>query len=112
MDELTGKITSIAESAGAKAVTSGRYPSWRPDTNSSLLRRAKTIYKQLNHREPEVKVVHAGIEPAVIGEKFPGIEMISLGASIENPHSPQERLNIASVDAAWEFLLELIPALK
>jgi dipeptidase D len=120
MDELTGKITSIAESAGAKAVTSGRYPSWKPfglaqggpDTGSMLLKRAKEIYRKLNKKEPQVRVVHAGLEPAVIGEKFPGIEMISVGPTIENPHSPQERLNIASVDAVWKFLIELIPALS
>jgi dipeptidase D len=112
MDELTGKISSIAGSFGAKAVTSGRYPSWKPDANSSLLKRAKEIHRKLNKKEPEVRVVHAGLECAVIGEKFPGIEMISVGPTIENPHSPQERLNIASVEKAWNFLLALLPSLK
>jgi dipeptidase D len=112
MDDLTGKIIAIANLAGAKAKIYGRYPSWKPDTNSSLLKRAKEIYRQLNHKEPEVKVVHAGLECAVIGEKFPGIEMISVGPTIEGLHSPQERLNIASVDNAWRFLLALIPAVR
>ena len=121
MDELTGKIVSIAKrvvyserspTTGVKVKTSGHYPSWKPDTNSTLLKRAKEIHRKLNKKEPEVRVVHAGLEPAVIGEKFPGIEMISVGPTIENPHSPQERLNIASVDAAWKFLIELMPALK
>ena len=92
--------------------TSARYPSWKPDTNSSLLKRAKEVYEKLNKKEPEVKVVHAGLETAVIGEKFSNIEMISVGPSIENPHSPQERVNIASVDKAWQFLNELLPAFK
>jgi len=112
MDELTGKITAAARQAGAEVKGSERYPAWRPDTSSSLLKRAKEIYKQINHKEPQVKVIHAGLEPAVIGQKIPGIEMLSLGPTIENPHSPQERLNIASVDNVWNFLLELIPALK
>ncbi|MGA2172729.1 MAG: aminoacyl-histidine dipeptidase [Sedimentisphaerales bacterium] len=112
MDELTGKITEIAHLAGAEAITSNRYPSWRPDVNSSLLKQAKEVYKKLNNKEPEARVVHAGLEPAVIGEKFPGIEMISVGPTIKNPHSPQERLDIASVDAVWEFLIELIPSLR
>ena len=112
MDELTGKIAAIARQAGAKVKASERYPTWKPDTSSSLLKLAKEIFKKLNNKEPEVKVIHAGLEPAVIGEKFPGIEMISVGPNIENPHSPQERLNIASVDTVWEFLIELIPSLK
>ncbi len=112
LGEITAKITTLAKSAGAKVETVGGYPSWRPDVNSSLRKRAKEIYRKLNNKEPEVKVVHAGLEPAVIGEKIPGIEMISVGPTIKNPHSPQERVDIASVDAVWEFLLELIPALK
>jgi dipeptidase D len=112
MDELTGKITAISESAGAKAITSGRYPSWKPDTNSSLLKQAKVTFKRLHKREPKVIVVHAGLECAVIGEKMPGIEMISTGPTIENLHSPGERVNIASVDNAWRFLITLLPVLK
>ena len=90
--EITAKITALAKSAGAKVETVGGYPSWKPDVNSSLLKRAKEIYRKLNNKEPEVKVVHAGLEPAVIGEKIPGIEMISVGPTIKNPHSPRERV--------------------
>jgi dipeptidase D len=112
LGEITAKITGLAKSADAKAKTVGGYPAWKPDVNSSLLKRAKEIYRKLNNKEPDVKVVHAGLEPAVIGEKIPGIEMISVGPTIKNPHSPMERVEIASVDAVWKFLLELIPALK
>ncbi|MGA2324391.1 MAG: aminoacyl-histidine dipeptidase [Sedimentisphaerales bacterium] len=112
LGEITAKITGLAISAGAKVNTLGGYPSWKPDVNSSLLKRAKEIYRKLNNKEPQVKVVHAGLEPAVIGEKIPGIEMISVGPTIKNPHSPQERVDIASVDAVWKFLLELLPAIN
>jgi dipeptidase D len=112
LGEITAKITALARSAGAKVETVGGYPSWKPDINSSLLKRAKEIYRKLNNKEPDVKVVHAGLEPAVIGEKIVGIEMISVGPTIKNPHSPQERVDIASVDAVWQFLIELIPAMK
>jgi len=111
LGEITAKITGLARSAGGKVNILGGYPSWKPDVNSSLLRRAKEIYRKLNNKEPEVKVVHAGLEPAVIGEKIPGIEMISVGPTIKNPHSPQERVDIASVDTVWQFLIELIPSL-
>ncbi len=112
LQEITAKITGLARSTGAKVETVGGYPAWRPDVNSSLLKRAKEIYRKLNNKEPDVKVVHAGLEPAVIGEKIAGIEMISVGPTIKNPHSPQERVEIASVDAVWNFLLELIPAIN
>jgi dipeptidase D len=111
LGEITSKITTLAKSAGAKANTVGGYPSWKPDVNSSLLKQAKEVYRRLNKKEPEVKVVHAGLEPAVIGENIPGIEMISVGPTIKNPHSPNERVDIASVDAVWHFLIELIPSL-
>ena len=112
LGEITAKITGLARSVGAKVDTLGGYPSWKPDVNSSLLKRAKEIYRKLNNKEPDVKVVHAGLEPAVIGEKIPGIEMISVGPTIKNPHSPQERVDIASVDNVWQFLIELIVSLK
>jgi dipeptidase D len=111
LKKITAKITNITKSAGAKVNTVGGYPAWKPDVNSSLLKKAKEVYRRLNKKKPQVQVVHAGLEPAVIGEKIPGIEMISVGPTIKNPHSPQERVDIASVDAVWNFLLELIPAL-
>ncbi len=112
MDELTGKITETAEKAGAEVKTSDRYPGWKPDTGSGLLKKCTDTYVKLHGRTPPTKVVHAGLEPAVIKQKFPDMEAVSVGPTIENPHSPRERLNIASVDAAWNFLLKLIPALK
>jgi len=112
LNDLTGKISAIAQLAGAEAKVMERYPAWIPDVNSSLLGLAKKVYKRLNKSEPEVKVVHAGLEPAVIGQKLDGIEMISVGPTIKNPHSPQECVNIASVDTAWKFLLELISTIR
>jgi len=112
MSDLTGKISAIAHLAGAEVEVTDRYPAWRPDNNSSLLALAKKVYKRLHKTQPQIIVVHAGLEPAVIGRMFENIEMISVGPTIENPHSPRERLNIASVDAAWKFLIELIPVLK
>ncbi len=111
-DELTGKITGIAGKAGAEVRAYGRYPAWEPDTDSHLLKMCTAAYTKLHGTAPPTRVVHAGLEPAIIREKFPCIEAVSVGPTIENPHSPQERLNIASVDAAWAFLLKLLPELK
>jgi dipeptidase D len=112
MNELTAIISGAAKKAGAEVEIKNRYPAWKPDTNSLLLKRAKEVYKKLHRQESQTKVVHAGLECAVIGEKFPEMEMISIGPTIKNPHSPLERVNIASVDTAWEFLTALLPSLK
>ncbi len=112
LEEITGKITAAASLAGAEAATSGRYPGWKPNVDSGLLKKARQVYEKLRGREPDVKVIHAGLECGVIGEKYKGMEMISAGPTIENAHSPAERVNIASVDNVWRFLLRLIPSLR
>jgi len=112
LEHLTAKITAAASRAGARTMTSGRYPGWEPDTDSQLLKRCIKVYSELRGKTPPTKVVHAGLEPAVIKQKFPDIEAVSVGPTIESPHSPQERVEIASVDSVWKFLLELIPALS
>jgi len=112
LDEITEKVTSAARQAGAKTVTSGRYPSWRPDVNSALLAGGRRVYAELFGAEPQVKVVHAGLECGIIGEKCGPIDMICIGPTIENPHSPAERVEIGSVDNVRKFLLRLIPTLR
>lgn len=112
MDELTGKITVIAEKTGAEVKTYGRYPGWEPDADSDLLKKCIDTYIKQHGRTPPTKVVHAGLEPAVILQKFPDMKAVAVGPTIENLHSPREKLNIASVDASWNFLLELLPLLR
>jgi dipeptidase D len=75
---------------------------------SEVLARARDLYKKLNGREFEVKAVHAGLECGIIGEKFPGMDMISFGPSLSNVHSPDERLEVASVPVFYKFLLALL----
>jgi len=111
LDEITEKVASTAKRAGAKAVTTGRYPGWRPDVDSALLAGARKVYAELFGTEPQVKVVHAGLECGIIGEKCGPMEMLCVGPTIENPHSPAERVEIGSVDNVREFLLRLIATL-
>jgi len=112
MDDLTSKISAVGNLAGVEVKISGRYPGWKPDMNSNLLRQCGRVYTKLFGKAPQTKIVHAGLETAVIGKNFPDIEMVCIGPEIKNAHSPQERVNIGSVDNAWRFLLELIPALR
>jgi dipeptidase D len=110
--DITNKVASIAVSAGADVVHSSGYPAWQPpDPSSPLARRCTDIYSGIFGKEPEIKVIHAGLECAVIGSKFPGMDMISLGPTIRNPHSPDEKLYIPSIPRVWEFLLALLASL-
>jgi dipeptidase D len=112
LELMTSKITAVAELAGASVETSGRYPGWQPAADSYLVQQSSKVYEQFRRKKPPTKVVHAGLEPSVIRQKLPGVESISIGPTIENAHSPRERLNIASVDNVWLFLNGLLPALK
>ena len=64
-----------------------------------------------NDAEPEVKAIHAGLETGVIGEKYPGMDMISVGPQIENPHCPEERVEIDSADKFWKFVVGILESL-
>lgn len=112
LQEITGKITSTARSMGAEVRHGSSYPAWQPDPSSSLTRRCKEVYTETFSKEPAIEVIHAGLECAVIGSRYPGMEMISFGPTIRNPHSPEERLYIPSVSRVWNFLLALLVSFK
>jgi dipeptidase D len=101
-------IRAVCHLAGAKALQPRGYPAWTPNLTSPLLQRMVGIYKNLFQQEPEVKAVHAGLECGIIGEKYEGLDMISFGPTIRYPHSPDERVNIGSVEKFWKYLLEAL----
>ena len=73
-----------------------------------LLKTLKEVYMQTFGKEPKVAAIHAGLECGIIGEKFPGMDMISFGPTIKFPHSPSEKVHIDSVEKFWKFLLNLL----
>ena len=105
-------IASLCELAGANVAQPEGYPSWTPDLQSPLLKTLKDVYQKTFQKEPEVGAIHAGLECGIIGEKFQGMDMISFGPTIENPHSPDERVHTASVEKFWEFLTATLEELK
>lgn len=111
LDELTDRIHAISRIAGIDAQNTSAYPPWRPKMNAMLLHDAQAVYRRLYDREPVIQVIHAGLECAIIGDLYSGIEMISFGPTIENPHSPSERLNVPSVQKVWRFLAALLSSL-
>jgi dipeptidase D len=106
--EITATVRAVAELAGADGREENKYPPWTPEMRAPLLQTAKEVYTQLFAKEPLIQVIHAGLECAIIGALYPGMQMISLGPTIRSPHSPTERLYIPSVDQVWQFLVALL----
>jgi dipeptidase D len=86
----------------------GDYPGWQPNYNSNLLKRAKISYEKVFKKEPIIQTIHAGLETGILKKKFPHIEMISIGPTIEQGHSPKEKLKINTIIKIWDFLKTLL----
>lgn len=108
LSEAVETVVSGFELGGAKVETSHGYPGWKPDLASPILRKAKTCYRSLFGKDPAVQAIHAGLECGIIGERVPGMDMISFGPTLEAVHSPDERIEIESVRKFWDFLVEIL----
>jgi len=108
LDAIMQTIRSIAELAKAEVKEGSRYPGWKPNRDSKLLKIAEETFKKLYNKEPEIKAIHAGLETGVIGKKAGIDEMISIGPDIQHPHSPDENVRISSVQKFWKYLEALI----
>jgi dipeptidase D len=111
-DELTERISAMALLAGAEVDNNEGYPAWQPEPKSALLQRSVETYKTLFGKAPKVETIHAGLECGLIGAIYGNMEMISLGATIENPHSPAERMYIPSIERVWRYLVAFLQAYK
>jgi dipeptidase D len=112
LDEIAASINATASLAEATAQTENEYPPWPPNMNSALLQRCQEIYQKLFEREPIIEIIHAGLECAIIGATYPGMDMISFGPTIQDPHSPSERLYIPSIRKVWDFLVGLLASYR
>ncbi len=96
---------------GARVESGTGYPGWKPNLQSPVLKLAQATFKELYKREAKVKAIHAGLECGIIGEKIPGIDMVSFGPTIENAHSPDESVDITTVDHFYRYLLKMLERL-
>ena len=110
-EELASIIQSAFSLAGAEVEFSGAYPGWKPNLKSSLLATMKQTYIKEFGNEPRIVIIHAGLECGIIGSKYEGMEMISFGPTIEHPHSPDERVNIATVQKFYRYVQAALKAL-
>jgi len=93
---------------GANVEHTGSYPGWAPNPNSEILEIMVPLYKEMYNDQPRVQACHAGLECGILNERYPGLDMISFGPTIKNPHSPDEKVHIGSVKKFWELLLEVL----
>jgi len=101
-------IKDVFELAGAKVVLDGTYPGWKPNMNSAILITMQDVYQKLYGRIPEIKAIHAGLECGLLGGVYPNWDMISFGPTIRYPHSPDEKVHIASVEKFWNYLVNTL----
>lgn len=101
---LRQSIRATATLAGANVEEGNGYPGWKPNLQSPILAVLKQVHVEQLGQEPEIKAIHAGLECGIIGEKVPGMDMISFGPQIEFPHSPDERVKIDSVGKFYDLL--------
>jgi dipeptidase D len=112
LDWIRHKIEAVATLAGGTVVHHAGYPGWKPDLSSQLLGVVKAIHARVLGFEPRVEAIHAGLECGLIGEMVPGMDMISIGPQIEFPHSPNERVQVASVGRFYDLLTETLEELS
>ena len=106
--DVGNMVAAAFNLAGAKVQATDGYPGWKPNPDSKILKVSEKIYKDLFGKAPEVKAIHAGLECGLFLEKYPHLDMISCGPTILGAHSPEERIQISTVEKWWKFLLELL----
>ena len=106
--DIAQTVGATFQNIGANVEHSGSYPGWAPDANSEILNIMIPLYENMFNEKPRVQACHAGLECGILNERYPGLDMISFGPTIKNPHSPDEKVNIYSVEKFWNFLLEVL----
>jgi dipeptidase D len=109
--DVRDRIRAAAEMAGASVREGESYPGWRPNLDSEVLEVTKRAAESVFGKTPDLKAIHAGLECGIIGEKVPGMDMVSFGPQIEWPHSPDERINIPSVEQFYKMLKRVLEEL-
>ncbi|MBS2213748.1 aminoacyl-histidine dipeptidase [Carboxylicivirga mesophila] len=107
-EDIANMVDAVFTLAGAEAFHTDGYPGWAPNTDSEILKITKESYERLFGNEPVVRAIHAGLECGLFLEKYPGMDMISFGPTIRGAHSPDERIDIETVDKFWKHLIDVL----
>ena len=104
--DLANALTADFEMLGASITYGGNYPGWMPNPSAPIVTLMSNLYKEMFHDEAHVSACHAGLECGILGTNYPKMQMISFGPNIYGAHSPDEKVQISSVQKFWSFLLE------
>ena len=107
-EDLAQRLAAVFTLAGAEVKMTGAYPGWKPNMDSPILKTMQSVYQAKYGKVPEIKAIHAGLECGILGGTYPNWDMISFGPTIRFPHSPDEKVNIATVAKFWDFLVETL----
>lgn len=105
---IADQVASVFRLAGAKVEHGEGYPGWAPNPDSKILQVAQKSYKKLFKKEAKIMAIHAGLECGLFLEKYPHLDMISFGPTLRSVHSPDERIEIKTVDLWWKHLLDIL----
>lgn len=109
--DIADAVSAAFETIGARVQQSGGYPGWAPNPDSPILKIMVNEYEKLFGDKPKVSACHAGLECGIIGEHYPGLDMVSFGPTIRHPHSPDEKVHIPSVGKFWTYLCRILEVL-
>ncbi len=105
---IANKVRAALELGGAEVTSTDGYPAWEPNVNSEIVKLGAEIYKKMMGHAPRIEAIHAGLECGLVGEKYPGMDMISFGPNLFDVHTPFEKVQISSVEKIWKFFIELL----
>jgi dipeptidase D len=112
LDSTVDQIATVGRLAGAQVKTGSGYPGWEPNMDSELLALGRQVFSDIWGREPKVTAIHAGLECGLIGEKLPGMDMLSFGPELRSVHSPDECAQISSTARFWEAVKAMLAKIR
>jgi len=107
-DDLVRTISSGFRLLGAELSTSGAYPGWTPKPEAPIVKLMTSVYQKQFGEDPHVNACHAGLECGILGQNYPDMDMISFGPNIRGAHSPDEKVQVSSVQKFWSYLLKVL----
>jgi dipeptidase D len=111
MQSVAQMVATVFSMAGFEAEHTGRYPGWKPEPTSEIVQKLQAAHEKLFGKPAKLIAMHAGLECGVIGEKYPGMQMVSFGPTIVDPHSPNERVQISTVQSFWKYLKAVLESI-
>ena len=107
-DDMANRVAASCELAGFEAVHGDGYPGWKPEPKAALVKVVNDVHARTFSKPMAIKAIHAGLECGLIGEKYPGMQMVSFGPSMWDVHTPDENVSVASVANFWKLLVAVL----